>query len=89
MPVTSRFSSSLRLHLEVAGPRHVFVGRGAEELGDRLGGEAARHVARAVPAHAVGHEEELVLVHDGAAVLVVVALPTDVGQRPAATARMT
>lgn len=66
--------------VEVEGPGDVLVGRGAEELGDGVGGDAAGHVAGLVPAHAVGHNKKPVLVEHREAVLVVLALHPSVGQ---------
>jgi hypothetical protein len=51
-----------------------------EELADRLRRDARRHVARAVAAHPVGHDEEVVLLEHDEGVFVVLALEPDVAQ---------
>ena len=69
-----------QVRVEVERPGDVFVGRRPEELGDGLGRDARRDVARAVAAHAVGDDEEVVLLEHDERVLVVLALEPDVAQ---------
>jgi hypothetical protein len=51
----------------------------AEVPGDRARGHPARDLARLVPAHAVRHDEDVELREQDEAILVVEALPADVG----------
>jgi hypothetical protein len=58
----------------VKRPGHVFVRRRLEELADGLGRQLGGHVARAVSAHAVGHDEQIVFLENDEGVFVVLAL---------------
>ncbi len=68
------------VRVEVERPGDIFVGSRAEELRDGLGGDLRGHVARPVATHAVGHDEEVVLLEHHEGVLVVLALEPDVAQ---------
>src|ERR1017187_5015738 len=55
-------------------PGDVLVARAREELADHVGGHLGGDLATGVPAHAVCHEKELLLLDEAEVVLVVVAL---------------
>src|SRR5690606_3690614 len=67
-----------RIH--VKRPGRVLAGEGAEELAYALDRQPARHVARAMPTHAVGDDEETVFGEDEEAVFVVLPLKADIGE---------
>src|SRR5258708_1616135 len=59
-------------------PGNVFTGGRLEEIGDGVGGQPTRNVARAMPTHAVGYDEEIVVAQHDEAVFVVLPLEADV-----------
>jgi len=61
------------------GDLSVLAGR-RDEIRDRVHGDARRHFSRSVSSHPVGDQEEIVLGDDREAVLVVLPLPTDIGE---------
>ncbi len=66
------------VRIEAEGPGRVLGGGRLEERGDGVRGHLAGDVARAMAAHAVRHDEELVLGQHANAVLVVLALEPNV-----------
>ena len=71
----------VKLMVVLEGPRRFFLlpGRG-DELLDRVHGDLGRHFSGRVSAHAVGDDEETFVSHvPRKRVLVVLALPADVG----------
>src|SRR5258706_2721450 len=64
----------------LVGPRDLgILARRGDEIGDRVDGNSGGDFAGRVATHPVGDEEEVVLRNDGEAVLVVLALASDVG----------
>ena len=80
MPVSRRFSSSDRLVSKWNGQVTSSFAVDLKNSAIVSVASSARHVAGAVPAHAVGDDEQVVLREDDEAVLVVLALETDVAQ---------
>ena len=74
-----RFSAYERDGIVAVRPRRVGVAAAPVELADHFGRQLARDVARRVPAHAVGDEEEPLVFDEREVVLVVGPLATDVG----------
>ena len=80
MPVSRRFSSSLRFVSKWNGQvtsSLAVVRKNSEIVSVAM---RRRHVPGAVPAHAVGDDEQVVLVEHDEGVLVVLALEPDVAQ---------
>src|SRR5688572_19143402 len=65
--------------VEVEGPGDLFPRRALEEVQDGLGCETAGDVTRTMAAHAIGHDEQIVVGEDCKRVLVMLPLQAHVG----------